>query len=57
MRMTPITTKVILHWDGGMEMMKWRIAKKKILFTRKISTRNNDNIYKQIIMNKFVHKR
>ena len=33
----PISTpKRILHWDGGMEMMKWRIAKSKLMFLRKL---------------------
>ena len=53
MRMPPITTKALLHWDRGMEMMKWRIAKKKIVFIRNISMRNNDSICKQTIMNEF----
>ena len=27
-----LTPKAILHWDSGMEMMKWRIAKQKLFF-------------------------
>ena len=33
----PISTpKAVLHWDGGMEMMKWRIAKSKLVFMIKM---------------------
>ena len=30
------TLKAILHWDCGMEMVKWRIAKIKLMFVRKM---------------------
>ena len=33
------TPKAIVHWDGGMEMVKWRIAKIKLIFVRKIARR------------------
>ena len=43
-RMPPTTTKSLLHWDGGMETTKWRIARKKIMFMRKISMKDADII-------------
>ena len=40
----PISTpKAILHWDCGMEMMKWRIARQKLLFLRKLMFKENSN--------------
>ena len=30
------TPKAILHWDGGMEIVKWRKAKIKLMFVRKM---------------------
>ena len=32
LRMPPSTPKDIIHWDSGLKLMKWRIAKKKLLF-------------------------
>ena len=49
----PISTpKAILHWDCGMEMMKWRIAKRKLLFLRKMMFKENSNLCKRAIVNK-----
>ena len=46
----PISTpKAILHWDCGMEMMKWRIARQKLLFLRKIMYKENSNLYKRAL--------
>ena len=49
----PISTpKALLHWDGGMEMMKWRIAKSKLMFIRKLILKEDDNICRRALMNK-----
>ena len=38
----PISTpKGLLLWDCGMQMMKWRIAKRKLLFLRKMMFKEN----------------
>ena len=48
----PISTpKAILHWDSGMELMKWRIAKQKLLFLRKLMDKEDSNICKRAIVN------
>ena len=48
----PISTpKAILHWDAGMEMMKWRIAKRKMLFLRKLMLKDDSSICKRAIIN------
>ena len=52
--MPPKTTKTSLHWDRGDGNDDLRIAKKKILFIRKISMRNNGNICRQTIMSEFM---
>ena len=51
MRLPPTTPKAVIHWDGGMESMKWRIALKKLLFVRKTMLREDDNICKQALIN------
>ena len=48
------TPKAILHWDGGMEMVKWRIAKIKLMFMRKMRFSRNDNICKRALMNEII---
>jgi hypothetical protein len=49
----PVSTpKAILHWDGGMEMMKWRIAKR--MFMRKMMMANSENICKKAILNEII---
>ena len=51
----PISTpKAILHWDCGMEMMKWRIARQKLLFLRKIRNKENSNLCKRAILNEAI---
>jgi hypothetical protein len=51
----PISTpKAILHWDGGMELMKWRIAKQKLLFLRKLMEKEDSNICKRAVMNEII---
>ena len=51
----PISTpKAILHWDSGMEMMKWRIAKKKLLFLKKVMAKENNNLCKRSIINETI---
>ena len=52
--MPPTTTKAILHWDGMMETMRWRIAKKKILFIRKMAMRDCDNICRRALIHEFI---
>ena len=50
----PISTpKAILHWDSGMEMMKWRIVKQKLLFLRKLMYKEDNNICKRATMNAY----
>ena len=51
----PISTpKAILHWDSGMEMMKWRIAKRKLIFLKKVMAKENSNLCKRSIMNETI---
>ena len=51
----PVSTpKAILHWDGGMEMMKWRIAKKKLMFMKKMMLADSKNICKKALLNKII---
>ena len=49
--MPPSTPKAILHWDSGMKLMKWKIAKKKLLFFRKIMLKEESNITRRALMN------
>ena len=56
MRLLPSTPKAILHRDGGMELMKWRIDLKKLLFVRKTMMRDDSNICKQALMNEWTLK-
>ena len=44
-------TKAILHWDYGMKMVKWRIAKIKLMFVRKMRLDKSDNICKRALTN------
>ena len=37
-----------------MEMVKWRIAKIKLMFMRKMRLTKNDNICKRALMNKII---
>ena len=46
--------KAIPHWDGGMELMKWRIAKSKLMVMRKMRLKENDNICKRALMNEII---
>ena len=48
------TPKAIVHWDGGMEMVKWRIAKIKLMFMRKMRLTKNNNICKRDLMNEII---
>ena len=48
------TLKAILHWDGGMEMVKWRIAKIKLMCMRKMRLTKNDNICIRTLMNEII---
>ena len=51
----PISTpKALLHWDSGMEMMRWRIAKQKLLFVRKLMLKKDSNICKRAVMNETI---
>ena len=51
----PISTpKAILHWDSGREMMKWRIAKRKLLFLKKVMAKENSNLCKRSIVNETI---
>jgi hypothetical protein len=45
------TPKAILHWDGGMELMKWRIAKQKLCFLSKLMLKHNRNICRRAVIN------
>ena len=44
MRLPISTPKVLLHWDAGMELIKWRVAKKKLLFMRKLMLKKDSTI-------------
>ena len=46
--------KAILHWDSAMEMMRWRIARQKLLFLRKIMYKENSNLCKRAILNEAI---
>ena len=51
----PVSTpKAILHWDCGMEMVKWRIAKIKLMFVRKMRQADCDNICKRALINEII---
>ena len=59
-RMRKLTSKVndiillaILHWDSGMEMMKWRIAKRKLQFLKKIMAKEDSNLCKRSLLNEY----
>ena len=54
MHLPTSTPKAILHWDSGMEMMKWRIARRKLLFLKKIMTKEDSNICKRSILNETI---
>jgi hypothetical protein len=45
------TPKAILHWDGEMELMKWRIARQKLFFLTKLMLKNESNICKRAVRN------
>ena len=51
MRLPISTPKVLLHWDAVMELIKWRVAKKKLLFMRKLMLKKDSTICKRAIMN------
>ena len=46
--------KAILHWDGKMELMKWRIAARKLQFLRKTMQREYEVLCKQALKNEFL---
>ena len=46
--------KAILYWDSGMEMMKWRIAKRKLQFLKKIMAKEDSNLCKRSILNETI---
>ena len=48
------TPKAIIHWDSGFQSMKWRIAQKKLIFLRKLMTKNDTNIAKKAVENEFM---
>ena len=51
----PVSTpKALLHWDSGMEMMKWRIAKRKLLFLKKIMAKEDSNLCKRSLLNEAI---
>ena len=54
MRLPPTTPKAILHWDGIMETMKWRIAARKLQFIRKTMEREDDVMCKQALTNEYL---
>jgi hypothetical protein len=45
------TPKTILHWDGEMELMKWRIARQKLFFLNKLMLKHESNICKRAVIN------
>ena len=38
-------THIHTHWDCGMELIKWRIATKKMMFLRTLMLKDKSNIY------------
>ena len=50
MRLPISTPKAIIHWDGGMELIKWRIATKKMMFLRKLMLKDKSNICRRAVM-------
>ena len=40
------TAKSLIRMDSGMLMMKWRIAERKLQFTNKLRTKDDNNIAK-----------
>ena len=54
MHLPTSTPKAILHWDSGMEMMKWRIARRKLLFLKKVMAKEDSNPCKRSLMNETI---
>ena len=51
----PISTpKAILHWDGGMQGMKWRIVGWNLLFLRKLMKKDGTNICRRAVANEAI---
>ena len=50
LRLPESTPKAILQYDVGLMPMKWRIAKKKLLFANKILRMDPNNICKQVLI-------
>ena len=51
LRLPPSTPKAIIHWDSGLQLMKWRIAEEKLLFLRKIMLLEERNITRRALLN------
>ena len=43
------TEKSLIRMDSGMLMMKWRIAERKLQFTNKLRTKDDNNIVKRFL--------
>ena len=54
MHLPASTPKAILHWDGGMQGIKWRIAERKLLFLRKLMKKDDTNICRRAIANEAI---
>ena len=52
LRLPTSSPKAIIYWDSGQKLIKWRIAKKKLLFFGKIMLRDESNITRRALMNK-----
>ena len=51
----PISTpKAILHWDGSMQGMRWRIAVRKLQFLRKLMKKEITNICRRAVANETI---
>ena len=51
LRLPPCLPKVIIHWDSALQMMKWRIAEKELLFLRMDMMRDERNITRRALLN------
>ena len=49
LRLPVSTPKAILQYDVGLMPMKWRIAKRKLLFVNKILSKDHNNLCKQVL--------
>ena len=56
LRLPKSTTKALYQWDSGMLSMKWRIAKRKLLFVNKIMQKDHTNIARKTLLQEALNK-